>query len=141
MAFQIKELPFEEVGAKVAEGLLDHKERLGYDIPKSDMIPVSFAILNDALEMVGGVTAKISYGELHISLLSVDKKVQGHGLGTALMNKVETYAKVHHCHHITVTTFSYQAPEFYKKCGYTELGRVQDFPLKGVEKYYFVKYL
>ncbi|MBC2254481.1 GNAT family N-acetyltransferase [Listeria ivanovii] len=141
MAFQIKELPLEEVESKVVEGLLDHKRRLGFDIPKSDATYVSFAILNDALEMVGGVTAKMSYGELYVSLLSVDESQQGSGLGTALMNEIEAYGKTHHCHHISLTTFSYQAPEFYKKCGYTELGRIQDFPLKGEEKYFFVKYL
>ncbi|MBC1359823.1 GNAT family N-acetyltransferase, partial [Listeria booriae] len=32
-------------------------------------------------------------------------------------------------------------PGFYKKCGFTELGSIQDFPLKGEEKYFFVKYL
>lgn len=51
------------------------------------------------------------------------------------------YGKVHNCHHISLTTFSYQAPEFYKKCGYSELGQIQNFPLKGVEKNFFVKYL
>lgn len=30
---------------------------------------------------------------------------------------LEVYGKMHHCHYISLTTFSYQAPEFYKKCG------------------------
>lgn len=141
MEFQIKELPLEEVESKVVDGLLGHKSRLGYDIPKTETTYISLAALNTNSEIVGGVTAKISYGELHVSLLSVDKDLQGSGVGTALMNEVEAYGKAQNCHHISLTTFSYQAPEFYKKCGYSELGRIQDFPLKGVEKYFFVKYL
>ncbi|HBL8132631.1 TPA: GNAT family N-acetyltransferase, partial [Listeria monocytogenes] len=27
------------------------------------------------------------------------------------------------------------------KCGFTELGRVKDFPIIGEEKYFFIKYL
>ncbi|SNV36063.1 Uncharacterised protein [Listeria ivanovii subsp. ivanovii] len=58
MTFRIKELPLEEVESKVVEGLLNHKTRFGYSIPKSDATYVSFAALNDALEIVGGVTCK-----------------------------------------------------------------------------------
>lgn len=34
MQYKIKEMPLEELEPKVVEGLLEHKERLGYDIPK-----------------------------------------------------------------------------------------------------------
>ncbi len=33
--------------------------------------------------------SRLSYGELHVSLLSVDKDLQGSGVGTALMNEIE----------------------------------------------------
>lgn len=34
MEYRIKEMPLEELEPKVIEGLLDHKERLGYRIPQ-----------------------------------------------------------------------------------------------------------
>lgn len=34
MQYKIKEMPLEELEPKVVEGLLEHKERLGYNIPK-----------------------------------------------------------------------------------------------------------
>lgn len=109
--------------------------------PKSDAVHIGFAALNESGEIVGGVTAKISYGELHVSLLSVDQNTQGSGVGSELMAQIERYGRANNCHHISLTTFSYQAPEFYKKCGFTELGRVKDFPIKGEEKFFFIKYL
>ncbi|EAE7073869.1 GNAT family N-acetyltransferase [Listeria monocytogenes] len=141
MEYKIKEMSLEELEPRVIEGLLEHKERLGYDIPKSDAVHIGYAALNESCEIVGGVTAKISYGELHVSLLSVDQNTQGSGVGSELMAQIERYGRANNCHHISLTTFSYQAPEFYKKCGFTELGRVKDFPIKGEEKFFFIKYL
>ncbi|HDT8444886.1 TPA: GNAT family N-acetyltransferase [Listeria monocytogenes] len=141
MQYKIKEMPLEELEPKVVEGFLEHKERLGYNIPKKDTEYIGFAALSEVGEMVGGVTAKINYGELHVSLLSVDPSTQGSGVGTELMAQIERYGRANSCHHISLTTFSYQAPEFYRKCGFTELGRVKDFPIKGEEKYFFIKYL
>ncbi|EAD2562510.1 TPA: GNAT family N-acetyltransferase [Listeria monocytogenes] len=141
MEYKIKEMSLEELEPRLIEGLLEHKERLGYDIPKSDAAHIGFAALNESGEIVGGVTAKISYGELHVSLLSVDQNTQGSGVGSELMAQIERYGRANNCHHISLTTFSYQAPEFYKKCGFTELGRVKDFPIKGEEKFFFIKYL
>ncbi|EHD5881205.1 GNAT family N-acetyltransferase [Listeria monocytogenes] len=141
MQYKIKEMPLEELEPKVVEGLLEHKERLGYNIPKKDTEYIGFVALSEVGEMVGGVTAKISYGELHVSLLSVDPSTQGSGVGTELMAQIERYGRANSCHHISLTTFSYQAPEFYRKCGFTELGRVKDFPIEGEEKYFFIKYL
>lgn len=141
MEYRIKEMPLEELEPKVIEGLLDHKGRLGYRIPPSDAVHISFAALNSEGKVVGGVTAKTNYGELYVSLLSVNQSMQGSGVGMALMEEVERYGRANYCYHISLTTFSYQAPVFYKKCGFTELGRIQDFPFKGEEKYFFVKYL
>ncbi|KUG36453.1 GNAT family acetyltransferase [Listeria monocytogenes] len=142
MQYKIKEMPLEELEPKVVEGLLEHKERLGYNIPKKKTQSIlTLRLLSEVGEMVGGVTAKISYGELHVSLLSVDPSTQGSGVGTELMAQIERYGRANSCHHISLTTFSYQAPEFYRKCGFTELGRVKDFPIKGEEKYFFIKYL
>ncbi|HCW3284693.1 TPA: GNAT family N-acetyltransferase [Listeria monocytogenes] len=141
MEYKIKEMSLEELEPRLIEGLLEHKERLGYDIPKSDAAHIGFAALNESGEIVGGVTAKISYGELHVSLLSVDQNTQSSGVGSELMTQIERYGRANNCHHISLTTFSYQAPEFYKKCGFTELGRVKDFPIKGEEKFFFIKYL
>lgn len=91
MEYRIKEMPLEELEPKVIEGLLDHKERLGYRIPPSDAVHISFAALNSEGKVVGGVTAKTNYGELYVSLLSVDQSMQGSGVGMALMEEVERY--------------------------------------------------
>lgn len=47
MQYKIKEMPLEELEPKVVEGLLEHKERLGYDIPKKDTEYIGFAALSE----------------------------------------------------------------------------------------------
>lgn len=52
MQYKIKEMPLEELEPKVVEGLLEHKERLGYNIPKKDTEYIGFAALSEVGEMV-----------------------------------------------------------------------------------------
>lgn len=47
MQYKIKEMPLEELEPKVVEGLLEHKERLGYNIPKKDTEYIDFAALSE----------------------------------------------------------------------------------------------
>lgn len=47
MQYKIKEMPLEELEPKVVEGLLEHKERLGYNIPKKDTEYIGFAALSE----------------------------------------------------------------------------------------------
>ena len=42
--------------------------------------------------------------------------------------------------HIRLETWSFQAPDFYKKIGYREFGRLDDHP-KGFTTFFFVKVL
>lgn len=50
MQYKIKEMPLEELEPKVVEGLLEHKERLGYNIPKKDTEYIGFAALSEVGE-------------------------------------------------------------------------------------------
>jgi hypothetical protein len=45
------------------------------------------------------------------------------------MQAAEKEAKRRGAKNVYVDTFSFQAPEFYKKIGYREFGRLKDFPV------------
>ncbi|KAF2076208.1 hypothetical protein CYY_002508 [Polysphondylium violaceum] len=100
-----------------------------------------FALYTVNDELMGGVTGKQSFNSMHVSLLGVDKSLRGKGYGKLLMEKMESIARSENLNHITVTTLSSQAPDFYKSLGFTEIGRINDFPIKGSQKIYLVKYL
>lgn len=58
----------------------------------------------------------------------LDPACRGKGVGTLLMGKVEAYAKEKQVAGMHLKTFSYQAPEFYKKHGFEIVATFDDMP-------------
>lgn len=54
------------------------------------------------------------------------------------MKAVEKEAKKRNCRFISLDTFSFQAPKFYEKLGFEQVGQETDFP-KGFDKFYYRK--
>ena len=69
-------------------------------------------------KILGAITGRAYYNEVHIGDLIVDKDCRKSGLGTRLVKAVEDYYSGKCYDIITLTTFGFQAPEFYKKLGY-----------------------
>ncbi len=100
----------------------------------------SFGLYIDE-ELVGGLTAKEKLGEFCISLLAISKDYRNQGLGKRLMKVAEEKALERGCNHLLLTTYSYQGAYFYPKLGFSQLGKISDYPMSGVDKLYFIKYL
>lgn len=77
---------------------------------------------------LGGLTARISYSRMFIELLYIPPEQRGTGIGRQLMEKAEDVAREAGCIGIWIDTFSFQAPEFYRKLGYVEFGVLNDYP-------------
>ncbi|MFB3303908.1 GNAT family N-acetyltransferase [Pseudomonas sp. AMR01] len=91
-------------------------------------------------EVVGGLYGKISYGWLFVELLSIPDAMRTQGTGTRLMRTAEEFAREQGCVGIWLDTFSFQAPGFYRKLGFTEFGHMDDYPL-GHQRHFFQKRL
>jgi N-acetylglutamate synthase-like GNAT family acetyltransferase len=90
---------------------------------------IAFFLLDETGAIAGGVFGKYgSFGWLYISALWVSETVRENGHGTRLMNNIEQEARKNGCTNAYLDTFSFQAPEFYKKLGYTVFGELEDFP-------------
>ncbi len=79
-------------------------------------------------EALGGLTARIGYSRMFIELLFVPEALRGTGIGQQLMEQAEHVAREADCVGIWLDTFSFQAPGFYNKLGYTEFGAIADYP-------------
>ena len=60
-----------------------------------------------------------SYSSIYINDLWADKDHRGRGHGRKLINEIERLFKHKGFDNINTVTYAYQAPDFYKKCGFT----------------------
>lgn len=77
-----------------------------------------FAAENEDGKILGVITGRAYYNEVHIGDLIVDRDCRRSGLGSKLVGAVEENYKGKGYEKITLTTFGFQAPEFYKKLGF-----------------------
>jgi len=91
-------------------------------------------------EVLGGVIAEVYWNWLYIDLMFVKEDYRGQGYGRRLLNTIENKARELGARNVFLDTFSFQAPEFYKKYGYQVFGELEGFP-DGHQRYYLTKTL
>lgn len=123
-----------------ALGKIFEKQTLAAGLPKIDDEVIGIAAMDGEI-IAGGIVAKQTYESMYISLLAVDEQYRGHRLGSQLLEAVEKIAEEREMIHLTLTTKSYQALDFYQKNGYDIFGELADMPMRGVTKYYLSKRL
>ena len=68
--------------------------------------------------IVGIITGHSYYNEVHISDLIILEEYRNRHIGSRLIEAVENYFKNKEFKNINLSTYEFQAPEFYKKCGF-----------------------
>ena len=90
--------------------------------------------------IVGIITGHSYYNEVHISDLIILEEYRNRHIGSRLIEAVENYFKNKEFKNINLSTYEFQAPEFYKKCGFkVEFVRENKVNPK-LTKYFLVKY-
>lgn len=101
--------------------------------------PIAVFLRDGEGKIAGGVHGSYgSFGWLHVDTLWVSEEARGSGHGSRLLETIETEARKRGCSSAYLDTFSFQAPEFYKKSGYEVFGELEDFP-KGHSRIFFRK--
>ena len=90
--------------------------------------------------ILGVITGRAYYNEVHIGDLIVASSVRKGGIGSKLVRAVEDNYRGQGYDKITLTTFGFQAPEFYKKLGY-EVEFVREDKDPKLSKYFLAKQL
>ena len=75
-------------------------------------------VAQDDEKIIGVITGRAYYNEVHIGDLIVDKKYRRLKVGSKLVKAVEEAYRGRGYSKITLTTFGFQAPKFYEKMGY-----------------------
>jgi len=104
-----------EIEEKMEKGLEEHAVSHGIDV---NYVPFAFILFDEKDEVIGVLDAFSSYSSIHIRDLWVDKAQRGKGYGRKLLEALERHFKGKGLHNINLITCAYQAPDFYKKCGF-----------------------
>jgi GNAT superfamily N-acetyltransferase len=91
-------------------------------------------------EIVGGVIGATFWDWCHIDLMWIKEGLRGHRYGQRLLALAEDEARQRGAKHVYLDTFSFQAPDFYKKYGYQVFGVLPDYPA-GHQLYFLTKQL
>jgi GNAT superfamily N-acetyltransferase len=101
---------------------------------------ITLHVRNEKDELVAGCNGYVHFNYFFIEHLFVSDTLRGKGTGAKLLAKMEEEARARQCDHIWLDTFSFQAPGFYEKQGYTDVGHLPDYP-PGHRRHIFFKKL
>ena len=106
----------ETVGEFIHNGFTRYGIRNGVELNYDEFC---FTAEDGEGRIIGVITGHAYYNEVHIADLIVDEDHRGSGVGRQLVRAVEEAYHDKGYDVITLMTFGFQAPEFYKKLGYT----------------------
>tara|TARA_R110002049_G_scaffold47902_1_gene138403 strand:+ start:105030 stop:105479 length:450 start_codon:yes stop_codon:yes gene_type:complete len=109
--------------------------------PQHDDRPLQIVALNARNECVGGLLATSSMKWLKVNIMAVRPDVRRSGVGSMLLSAAENEGKHRGCEYAFLDTMQFQAPDFYRKCGYQVAGSIPDWDSHGNTKFFFTKQL
>ncbi len=123
---------------KMSAGLLAYEKSHGINV---DYQPFALELFDEQGDVIGVLEAFSSYSCIHLQDLWVDEAHRGRGYGRRLITALEKYATSKSFHNINTVSCDFQAPEFYKKCGFeVEFVRKNRYNSK-LNMTFFVKFL
>jgi GNAT superfamily N-acetyltransferase len=108
----------------VVDGLVDYnRDFLG------DPVTAHFSVFirGESDNIRGGLEGFVYVDWLFIRYLWVETELRRSGVGRQLVASAEQHSVTLGCRMVHVDTFSFQAPDFYRKLGYAEFG-ILDYP-------------
>lgn len=140
----VLELPAEQVEI-INSFLRNHNQAANpelwakFDDPSHDPKSLHIVTRNGADELVGGLFATTSMSWLKVEIMAVHEDHRLVGIGALMLNAAETEARRRGCKYCFLDTMDYQAPEFYRRCGYHVVGSIADWDSHDHTKFYFTK--
>jgi len=127
----------DEAANEIRERLLGfNQERVG---PFED-VRVVLTVRGAGGELLGGLVGLGFWNGLFIDLVWVDEPARGRGIGSALMRAAESEARKRGWQVCFLSTWTFQAPGFYRKLGYEPFGKLEGMP-PGHTRTWFAKWL
>lgn len=137
MKFEITDKITKEDENIIFKGLLEYNLARIEDKNPRDL---GIYLQDEAGQKIAGLIGNTHGNWLLIKFLWVSEELRGQNIGSNILSQGENIAKERGCKYSFLDTFSFQAPEFYKKHGYKEAFVLENYPVVG-KRYYFTKTL
>ncbi len=76
---------------------------------------------------IGGIRGTVLMYWLRVEFLWVEEAFRRSGVGSRLLQEAEARARALGAKHVGLDTFDWQAPDFYRKQGYAEVARLENY--------------
>ena len=96
--------------------------------------------IRDGERLLAGLSGEIFWNALYVHALWVAEQHRRHGHGRALLMRAEELAHERGCDVVHLSTFEFQAPDFYIALGYQPFGEIVGVP-RGSRRIWFAKAL
>lgn len=137
LRIELSQNPTEEQRKAILEPLIAYNDA---QTGGSTSEPFALLVRDEHDAILGGLYGRVIFQWMYIELLCVPEQGRGQRIGSELMAMAENLAKEKNCLGIWLDTFDFQAPEFYKKLGFSQFGEIVDYP-PGHSRHYFQKRL
>jgi len=137
LRIELTQEPTEEQRQAILQPLIEYNDA---QTGGSKSEPFALMVKDQNGEILGGLYGRMIFRWMFIELLSVPEQGRGQGIGSKLMAQAEALAKEKNCYGVWLDTFDFQAPEFYRKLGFSQFGEIVDYP-PGHKRHFFQKRL
>lgn len=110
-------------------------------VGESNLRELTVKVEDGAGDLVAGLSGWTWGTCAGIGMVWVREDARGGGWGARLLARAEAVAYERGCRQVLVSSFTFQAPEFYRRHGYVEFARSEGLPVVGTADVHFVKLL
>lgn len=104
-----------DIEEKMSKDLVKYESGHGIDVNYK-----KFALIlkDESNSVLGVLNAFTAFSEIYVDDMWVDSACRGKGYGKKLLQALENYFEGQGFNNINLVTSAFNAPEFYKKCGF-----------------------
>ena len=96
--------------------------------PATTREPFCLVVRDESAVIVGGAIGWTAHRWCYVDILALVPEARGSGEGARLLAAVEDLARSRDCIGVYLFSYSFQAPGFYERHGFTAFGQVPDLP-------------
>lgn len=108
-------------------------------VGRSDLKELTVKVKRPDGSLVAGLSGWTWGTSAGIGMVWVDADERRSGWGARMLAAAEAVARERGCRQMLVSSFTFQAPDFYRRNGYIEFARSENLPVDGSADVHFMK--